>query len=69
MREKLRKFRSWMEEGRMNIKDIRTAYDSWRGHMKRGNSWRVLRQMERYYNRLIGGTECTKSERKARCWR
>lgn len=53
MREKLRKFRSWMEEGRMNIKDIRTAYDSWRGHMKRGNSWRLLRRMDRFYNKLF----------------
>ena len=53
MREKLRKFRSWMEEGRMTIEDIRTAYDSWRGHMKRGNSWRVLRRMERFYNKLF----------------
>ena len=53
MREKLRKFRSWMEEGRMNIKDIRTAYDSWRGHMKRGDSWRALRRMDRFYNKLF----------------
>ena len=52
-REKLRKFRSWMEEGRMTIEDIRTAYDSWRGHMKRGNSWRVLRRMDRFYNKLF----------------
>ena len=35
------------------MEDIRTAYESWRGHMRRGNSWRVLRRMDRYYNRLF----------------
>lgn len=53
MREKLRKFKNWMEAGAMKMEDIRTAYESWRGHMRRGNSWRVLRRMDRYYNRLF----------------
>ena len=42
-----------MEAGAIKMEDIRTAYESWRGHMRRGNSWRVLRRMDRYYNRLF----------------
>ena len=53
MREKLRKFKGWMEAGRMTMEDIRTAYESWRGHMRRGNSYRVLRRMDRYYKKLF----------------
>lgn len=52
MREKLRKFRSWREDGRMTDEDIRTSYESWKGHMRRGNSWRILRRMDKYYRRL-----------------
>ena len=53
MRRKLKTFRRWMEEGRMTEEDIRTAYESWRGHMRRGNSYRVLRRMDRFYKRLM----------------
>ena len=53
MRRKLKTFRRWMTEGRMTEEDIRTAYESWRGHMRRGNSYRVLRRMDRFYKRLM----------------
>ena len=53
MRRKLKTFRRWMAEGRMTEEDIRTAYESWRGHMRRGNSYRVLRRMDRFYKRLM----------------
>lgn len=52
MREKLKKFYIRMNEGTMTEEDIRTAYESWRGHMRRGNSWRVLQRMDRYYKSL-----------------
>ena len=32
---------------------VRAANDSWRGHMKRGDSWRALRRMDRFYNKLF----------------
>lgn len=62
MREKLKKFRARMDAGTMTEEDIRTAYESWRGHMRRGNSWRVLRRMDRFYESLFGegGQSCTK---------
>lgn len=53
MRRKLKTFRRWMAEGRMTEGDIHTAYESWRGHMRRGNSYRVLRRMDRFYKRLM----------------
>ena len=53
MRRKLKTFRRWMDEGKMTEEDIRTAYESWRGHMRRGNSYRVLRRMDRFYKRLM----------------
>ena len=53
MRRKLKTFRRWMAEGRMTEEDIRTAYESWHGHMRRGNSYRVLRRMDRFYKRLM----------------
>lgn len=62
MREKLKKFRVRLDEGTMTREDIRTSYESWRGHMRRGDSWRVLRRMDRFYESLFGegGQSCTK---------
>lgn len=52
MREKLKKFRARMDAGTMTEEDIRTAYESWRGHMRRGNSWRAMKRMDKYYKSL-----------------
>ena len=60
MRKKLKAFRLRLEDGRMNEEDVRTAYESWKGHMKRGNSYRALRRMDRFYKKTIlqGGQQC-----------
>lgn len=55
MRRKLRIFRRWIDEGKFTIKDVETAYQSWRGHMIRGNSTTVLRQMDAFYKSLYQG--------------
>lgn len=52
MRKKLRIFRRWIDEGRFTIGDVETAYQSWRGHMIRGNSTKVLRRMDIFYKSL-----------------
>lgn len=52
MRKKLHTFRRWLDGGRIGMEDVDTAYQSWRGHMVRGNSHRVLRQMDALYNEL-----------------
>lgn len=55
MRKKLRIFRRWIDEGRFTIGNVETAYQSWRGHMIRGNSTKVLRRMDIFYKSLYQG--------------
>ena len=63
MRQKLRKFRRWVDDGRMTEEDVRPSYESWKGHMRRGNSWKVLRKTDKLYRKLFGEKgdhQCTK---------
>lgn len=53
MRKKLHTFRRWMDEGKFTFADVNTAYQSWRGHMRRGNSTLVLRNMDAFYYSLF----------------
>ena len=52
MRHKLKTFKRWMDEGRFSFEDVVTAYQSWCGHMKRGNSTQLLRQMDKLFGEL-----------------
>lgn len=66
MRRKLKKFRRWNAEGRIVIiggkeihkefplSDICKAYESWRGHMRHGNSFHAIQRMDSYFKRLFG---------------
>lgn len=54
MKRKLFKFRKWVEEDRFTLEDVRTAYESFRGHMRRGDSWKALRRIDNYFKRLFG---------------
>ena len=66
MRRKLKKFKSWNEEGRMvkigrrfirkgfTLVDICEAYQSWCGHMKRGNSFHAVQRMDNYFKKRFG---------------
>nr|DAG62595.1 MAG TPA: hypothetical protein [Caudoviricetes sp.] len=51
--KKIKTFRQWMDNGRFTIADVETAYQSWRGHMRRGNSFLVLRKIDAFYNSLF----------------
>lgn len=57
MRRKLRIFRRWIDEGKFTLKDVETAYQSWRGHMIRGDSTLVLRKMDTFYKTLFENKE------------
>lgn len=57
MRRKLRIFRRWIDEGKFTLKDVETAYQSWRGHMIRGDSALVLRKMDTFYKTLFENKE------------
>jgi len=57
MRRKLHTFKRWVEQGRLTFDDVNTAYQSWRGHMRRGNSTMVLRKMDKFFNSLFPENE------------
>lgn len=66
MKRKLKKFKRWNAEGRVikiggktirkefSLSDICKAYESWRGHIRRGNSYKVILRMNAYFKRLYG---------------
>lgn len=54
MKRKLFKFRRWVEEDRFTLQDVRTAYDSWRGHMRRGDSYKAVCRVNEYFKHLFG---------------
>jgi hypothetical protein len=54
MRRKLFKFRKWVISGRFTMEDVRTAYESWRGHMRRGDSYKAIARTDKYFQYLFG---------------
>lgn len=66
MRRRLRKFKEWIVNGRQvtrngKTKDVRftlfdakQSYMSWRGHILRGNSFKVVRKADKYFMKLFG---------------
>ena len=54
MRRKLKKFRALINRGKMDFKDLRTAYQSWRGnYKKRFNAYYRVRYMDKLYTGLF----------------
>ena len=54
IRRKLRSFKGKYENGGMTLKDIRSSLDSYHGHMKRGNSYKVCQSTDHYFKSLFG---------------
>jgi hypothetical protein len=54
MRRKLKKFKNLIDNRKMDFKDLRTAYQSWRGnYKKRFNAYYHIRFMDKLYNELF----------------
>ncbi len=53
MRDKLKIFRRWVDSGRMSPEDVKTSLTSWRGHMKRFNSYFLVQTVEKQYRELF----------------
>jgi hypothetical protein len=54
MRRKLKKFRALIDCGKMDCRDLRTAYQSWRGNYKqRFNAYHRIRFMDKLYYDLF----------------
>lgn len=51
---KLRSFRGKIAEGKMTLADVRCCSDSYKGHMKRGNSFRIMQSSDHYFKKLYG---------------
>ncbi len=54
MRRKLKTFYKWYEAGKMLLEDIKTSYQSWRGHARRARSYKTLKTMDRLFISLFG---------------
>ena len=54
MKRKLFIFRKWVDSGKFTLEDVRTAYESWRGHMRRGDSYFAVARVDEYFKRLFG---------------
>lgn len=54
MRRKLFIFKKWVVSGKFTLEDVRTAYESWRGHMRRGNAFHAIARTDRYFQHLFG---------------
>jgi len=54
MRRKLKKFKTFIDNGQMDYNDLRTSYQSWRGnYIGRFNAYFGVRYMDSLYNRLF----------------
>jgi hypothetical protein len=54
MKRKLYIFRKWVDSGKFTLEDVRVAYESWRGHMRRGDSYKAVARTDEYFKYLFG---------------
>lgn len=54
MRRKLKAFVGLVNDGKMDIQDVQTAYESWRGYQKHLDSYETVKNMDVLYYRLFG---------------
>jgi|LSQX01.1.fsa_nt_gb hypothetical protein len=53
-RRKLRKLKTLLDRGKIELHDIHTHYNSWRANAQKGNTRGLLIQMDQYYKTVIG---------------
>lgn len=51
-KNKLRKFKKLVDDGRMTKAKADECYRSWKAHAKKGNSYKLLKRMDTYYKNL-----------------
>ena len=49
MRRKIKIFRNWVDNNILNFEDVAQAYQSWRAHARRCNSYNSLSAMDEYF--------------------
>ncbi len=53
MRQKLKKFKQWLDAGRMEFSKIKDSFVSWCGHLLHCNAYRTLRSMKQLFRTLF----------------
>ena len=53
VKRKLKKFKSFVDSGKMTKESVEHSYQSWRGHASNGNCYHLIRDMDKYYNTLF----------------
>ena len=59
-RRKLKKFLSFVEEGKMSLDDVYMSMQSWNAHSKAAKSYRTTKTMFKQYNKLYNGYKLTR---------
>ena len=54
VKRKYRSFKAKVDDGSMTLSDVRCCHNSYRGHMERGNSFKVLQNTEHYFKSIFG---------------
>lgn len=49
LRRKLKKFKSFLDNKKITYRDIKNTYESWKGHLKASNCYKVKDNMQKYY--------------------
>jgi len=58
-RRKLKKMRALLDNGKITLYQIEQSYQSWRGHALKGNSYHLVRDMDRLFKNLFKESEKT----------
>ena len=53
VRRKLKKMKSLIDKGKLTVETPEQSYQSWRGHAIHGNSYHLIRDMDKYYQKLF----------------
>ena len=59
MRKKIRKHKKLQVKGLANSKEIELSYKSWKAHASHGNCYNLIKRMDEYYMKNIGGKDVT----------
>lgn len=68
-RRKLKKFKKFLDAGKMTMHEIRNSYMSWRGYIGQINSYRTICNMDKLYKNLFGCSPMQKHpKQEAKLW-
>lgn len=60
MRRKLKRFKKMYDKGYISMYEINQSYSSWKAHAKNGNTYYLIKEMDKLYNNLFNNKENSK---------